>query len=102
MRLANARGLHSELLSFATHPTVHTCSEVAIDVDSPTVGPWPLKKESRLTGDEVPDKPQGGGPRRPTITPDWYMYMYTGKVIWNNYYQHFEACKKVNQWSEEQ
>ena len=36
--------------------------------------------------------------RRPNITPD----RYSGKVLWKEYVQHFESCRKVNQWDEEQ
>ena len=92
------RGLHSELLSFATRPTVGSSSEADREDDSPVGGPWPLKRESRLVGNEECGKPHGGRPRRPTITPD----RYNGKVLWNDYYRHFEACRRVNQWSEEQ
>ena len=92
------RGLHCDLLSFATRPTVEKSNEVVQEVDSPGVAPWPLKRESRMVGGDVPNKPQGGKPRRPTITPD----RYNGKVLWDEYYRHFEACKKVNQWTEEE
>ena len=95
---AKERGLHSEVLSFATRPTVVKSNEDVGEDDSPGVGPWPLKRESRLVGGEVSSRPQVSGPRRPTITPD----RYDGKVLWSDYHRHFEACRKVNQWTEEQ
>ena len=74
-----------------------TSNGVVGEVDSPGVGPWPLKRESRLVVGEVSSKTEVGKPLRPTITP----HHYNGKVP-RNCYRHFEACKKVNQWSEAQ
>ena len=36
--------------------------------------------------------------RRPNITPD----RYSGKVWWREYHRHFESCREVNGWNEEQ
>ena len=36
--------------------------------------------------------------RRPNITPD----RYSGKVLWKEYYRHFESCREVNLWNDEQ
>lgn len=35
--------------------------------------------------------------QRPLMTPD----RYNGTTAWQEYYQHFEACREVNEWSEE-
>ena len=88
---------HSEVMSFATRPPCSS-KEVAVEVDSSAVGPWPLKRESRMFGDEVYGKPQVRMPRRPNIVPD----RYDGKLVWNEYFQHFESCREVNEWSDEQ
>ena len=37
-------------------------------------------------------------PRRPSIVPD----RYNGKVLWNEYFGHFESCRRVNKCNEEQ
>ena len=92
------REAHCELLSFATSPKVTTNNKVVGDVDSPGVGPWPLKRESRLVGDGVLGKAPESKLRRPTIVPD----RYNGMALWTDYYRHFEACRKVNLWDEEQ
>ena len=95
---ATERGLHNEVLSFFTHPYVEKECPRNSEVCKPHAGPWPLKREARLVGDEVSFQPKEDRPHRPTITPD----RYKGKVLWTDYHRHFEACKKVNQWSNEQ
>ena len=35
---------------------------------------------------------------RPNIIPD----RYSGKVLWREYYRHFESCKRANSWDDEE
>ena len=90
--------VHGELLSFATRPVETRSNSSTNKVESSSVGPWPLRRDSiRVYGDEG----QRGSleqNRRPNITPD----RYSGKLLWKEYHRHFESCRDVNQWNDEQ
>ena len=95
---ATPKQVHNELLSFATRPVEAKDSSSVERVDSSSVGPWPLKREARVHGDSGQKESLERLNRRPNITPD----RYSGKVLWKEYFRHFESCREVNQWSEEQ
>lgn len=63
------------------------------------VGPLPESRGPRvMVGNEKEEKGFVAPNRRPNITPD----RYSGKVLWNEYFRHFELCRLLNQWNEEQ
>ena len=90
--------LYSELLSFATRIGEGCTSELPGKVETPSVGPWPLKRESRVTDEKEMLERVGRKSQRPNIIPD----RYNGKVPWKEYFRHFQSCREVNQWSDEQ
>ncbi len=90
--------VHSELLSFATSG-VDTHADSSTESKTSSAGPWPLKREPRVIVEkEKEGKDSVPSNRRPNITPD----RYSGKVLWKEYFRHFESCRIVNQWNEEQ
>ena len=90
--------VRSELLGFATRPGEARGDSLAGKVDSSSVGPWPLRRESRVCSDDGQRESLERPSRRPNITPD----RYSGKVLWKEYYRHFESCREVNRWNDEQ
>ena len=102
--VVNPKKLHSELLSFATRPVGEAGSilperkaQPSVMAPTTSMSHWPMQRESRIIVDE-----DGGSLerkcRRPNIIPD----RYKGKILWKEYFQHFESCREVNGWNEEQ
>lgn len=98
--IASPKRLHSEPLSLATRPkkAANMSAEGRVlPVMSPTVkGTVPLKESNVCVEGE--GKMLERNNRRPNITPD----RYSGKVLWREYHRHFESCREVNEWNEEQ
>ena len=65
-------------------------------MSSAVTGTVPLKKSNVCVVEE--GKMLERKNRRPNITPD----RYSGKVWWREYHRHFESCREVNGWNEEQ
>ena len=90
--------LHCEMLSFATRPP-RLRPEVTSTENADKRHPErvQLRRDTRFIEDGL-----GGRvyptPLRPSIVPD----RYNGKVPWSEYHGHFESCRRVNNWNDEQ
>ncbi|XP_071806991.1 uncharacterized protein [Asterias amurensis] len=90
---------HHDLLSCATHPVGVAQSGSPVVKDQTSVRPQPLKSEVRASSDlGQKDRLERLQNRRPNIVPD----RYSGKVVWKEYFRHFESCREVNGWTDEQ
>ena len=102
MEEANAPGakkLHSGLMSFATRPPSTKAEGVAAgDPAIDIAGPCQLRRNARFIEEDTLRRRRESTPSRPSIVPD----RFNGKVPWNEYYGHFESCRRVNQWNDVQ
>lgn len=91
---------HCDLLGFATRSLgkVDSAPGPVERTDADKVGPWDLKRESRVIGVDKMNERVQPAPRRPNIVPD----RYNGKIPWNEYFGHFDSCRLVNRWDESQ
>ena len=60
--------------------------------------PWPLKRDQRIVGQEQLRERLQRGAGRPRIVPD----RFSDKQPWVDYKEHFESCKLVNGWDDEE
>ena len=92
------RKLHCEMLSFATRPP-NLGTEVTFtgNADRLRTERIQLRRGPRFIEDG-PSERVDPTPTRPSIVPD----RYNGKVPWSEYHGHFESCRRVNNWTDDQ
>ena len=94
-----AKKLHSDFMSFVTRPPSTRAEGVAAkDPGMDNAGPCQLRRDARFIGEDTLRGREAITPPRPYIVPD----RFNGKVPWNEFYGHFESCRRVNQWNDEQ
>ena len=94
----SVKQLHSDLMSFMTRSPAEIDRVPTQNLGTEMVGPWKLERDVRVVGEDGLREGASQAPRRPHIVPD----RYSGKVLWNEYFGHFESCRIVNRWDNNQ